>query len=187
MLKAGVVFILIAGPPVIDYVLATRVQGFGTRSEDPELRRIFFLKALADSLAILAAVLVTPLGWPGPQWQWLVIGFVVTCAGVGLRYRSILTLGRFFEFVIEIQSDHRVVTSGPYRFVRHPAYTGLILIQLGIGIALANSLSVVLCLAIMMLGLGPRIQREESVLLGELGAEYADYAAKTKRLIPKVW
>lgn len=188
MLKVGVVVVvLVTGPQVIDYVLATRVRGFGTSSDDPELRRIFFLIALADSLAILAALFVTSLGWPGPQWKWLIIGIAVTYAGVALRYWAIVTLGRFFEFVVTIQNDHRVVTSGPYRLMRHPAYTGLVMVQLGIGIALANSLSVVLCLAIMMLALIPRIHREESVLLGELGTEYADYAAKTKRLIPKVW
>jgi len=189
MLKAGAVLILFVGPPVLDSVLAKRVGGFETRSvsEDPELRRIFFFNVLADVLAIVAALLVTPLGWPGPHWQWLIIGVAVTYSGAGLRYWSILTLGRFFDFVVTIQDNHRVVTSGPYRLVRHPAYTGLIMVQLGIGIALANSLSVVLCLAVTMLGLGPRIRREESVLLGELGTEYADYAAKTKRLIPKVW
>ncbi len=172
---------------MFDYVLATRVKGFGVRSDDPELRRMFFLKMAGDVLAISAALLVTQLGWPGAQWKWLILGLAVTYAGVGLRYWAILTLGRFFHFVIAIQDGHRVVTSGPYRFVRHPSYTGLMMVQFGIGIALANSLSLVLCLTVPMLGLIPRIRREESTLLGELGAEYAEYAAKTKRLIPRLW
>ena len=187
VLKAGVLLLLVTGPPLFDYALATRVKGFGVRSDDPELRRMFFLKVMADVLAILAALLITSLGWPGTQWKWLIIGVAVTYAGVGLRYWAIRTLGRFFQFVIAIQDGHRVVTSGPYRFVRHPSYTGLIMVQLGIGIALANSLSLVLCLTVPMLALVPRIRREESALLGELGTEYTAYAAKTKRLIPKVW
>jgi len=159
----------------------------GNVSGDPEARRIIGLLILADLLAILVAWLADPLAWPGSYGAWLALGVVLICSGYALRYWAILTLGRFFRFVIAIQNDHRVITNGPYRFVRHPAYTGVMLTQLGVGIALANSLSLLICLAIPMFGFIPRIQREELALTADMGAEYQDYATTTKRLIPKVW
>lgn len=83
------------------------------------------------------------------------------CAGAALRYWAILTLGRFFRFEVLVQDEHKVVTGGPYRFVRHPFYTGILLIQLGLGIALGNFLSVLICLSVPILGFLPRIQHEE--------------------------
>ncbi len=176
-------------PALIDYALASRVGGFNTSdfSSDPEARWIVGLLMLAALLAITAAWFAGSFAWPGSHWAWLALGVVLICSGCALRYWAILTLGRFFRFVITIQNNHRVITNGPYRLVRHPAYTGAILIQLGVGIGLANSLSLLICLVVPMFGFIPRIQREELALTADLGAEYRDYAATTKRLIPKIW
>jgi len=187
--SAGIIGVFMLVPPILDYALASRVGGFSARSafDDPEFRRVVGLIALADMLAITAGLFATPFDLPGNTWAWLVLGIALMCVGNGLRCWAILSLGQFFRFVVAIQSDHRVITGGPYRLVRHPAYLGIVLIQLGIGIANANSLSLLLCIAIPMLGLVRRIQREELALFGDLGTEYAAYAAGTKRLIPKVW
>lgn len=176
-------------PGLIDYAVASRIGGFdiGSVSGDPETRRLIGLLGLAGILAMLSAWLVDSLAWPGDRWTWLALGLVLICSGCALRYWAILTLGRFFRFVITVQNDHRVIRSGPYRLVRHPAYTGVILIQLGVGIALANSLSLLIFLTIPMFGFIPRIQREELALTADLGAEYQAYAATTKRLIPRIW
>jgi len=79
------------------------------------------------------------------------------------------------------------VTTGPYRLVRHPAYAGAILIFAGIGIGLANIVSIVLCTALPAAGYAERIPREEALLCERLGEPYADYAAGTRRLVPRVW
>jgi len=176
-------------PALLDYTLASRVGGFDSRSfsADPEFRLIVGLTVLSDMLATVVAVFAHSVALPGSRWAWLLLGVLLICSGCALRYWAILTLGRFFRFVIAIQNEHRVITGGPYRLVRHPAYTGALLIQLGIGTALANSLSLLICLAIPMIGVIPRIRREELALTTDLGTEYQAYAASTKRLIPKIW
>jgi protein-S-isoprenylcysteine O-methyltransferase len=182
-------FAIVGALALTDYVLAKRVDGFDSRnfSADPEFRLVVGLIMLSDVLATVVARSAESFDWPGNRWAWLALGLVLICAGGALRHWAILTLGRFFRFVIVIQNDHRVVTNGPYRLVRHPAYTGALLVQIGIGIALANSLSLLICLLIPMAALVLRIRREESALAADLGTEYLDYAATTKRLIPKIW
>lgn len=184
-----IIVVFATTPPLIDYVIVSRFGELNLRGffGDREFRQILGTMVMADVLAAAGAWFVAPLAWPGSDWAWLSIGIVVMCIGNGLRYWAILTLGRFFRFVVEIQDGHRVVTDGPYRLIRHPAYTGLLLTQLGLGIAIGNSLSVVLCVTIPMFGLIPRIQHEELALNEDLGAEYEEYASATKRLIPRIW
>src|ERR1035437_7867507 len=62
------------------------------------------------------------LPWPGDLLWPVVAGIVLMAAGIGLRIWSIATLGRFFQYWIQVQPGHRVVTGGPYRYVRHPSY-----------------------------------------------------------------
>jgi protein-S-isoprenylcysteine O-methyltransferase Ste14 len=86
-----------------------------------------------------------------------------------------------------IQTDHQVVDTGPYRLIRHPSYTGLLLAELGLGIALGTWLSIPACLLPPLIGFGLRLRSEEVVLARELGDPYGSYMARTKRLIPYVW
>ena len=98
-----------------------------------------------------------------------------------------LELGRFFQLTVVVQEDHRVVESGPYRVVRHPSYSGLLLIFVGVGFTLGNWLSVAACLVLPLLGLLVRIRSEEAVLNRELGEPYRAYSARTRRLVPRLW
>ena len=66
-------------------------------------------------------------------------------------------LGRFFKFTVVVQADHQVVDTGPYRLIRHPSYTGLLMAALGLGIALGTWLSIPLCLAPPLIGFGIRL------------------------------
>lgn len=182
-------YVLASALLMIDYPIIARISQLDTHSMsgDRELRQIFLALGLAGFLAGSAAYLITGLALPGNPWTWLFVGIVVMGAGAALRYWAILTLGRFFRFEVLVQDEHQVVTGGPYRFVRHPSYTGILLIQLGLGIALGNFLSVLICLSVPVLGFLPRIQHEEAALEDGLGAEYRTYAAGTKRLIPGLW
>jgi protein-S-isoprenylcysteine O-methyltransferase Ste14 len=111
---------------------------------------------------------------------------MIVC-GVALRLWAIHELGRFFRIVVTIQPDHRVVDTGPYRFVRHPSYTGLLLALAGAGVALDSWLSLLALTALPLAGILVRIRVEESALLDALGESYAAYEARTDRLIPGVW
>ena len=107
-------------------------------------------------------------------------------AGLATRVWAIVSLGRFFQYQIEIQSGHHVVDKGPYRYVRHPSYTGMALVMLGFGFGSGDVLSLPAVLVLTGLGLAVRIRAEEKQLVQALGAEYEEFAAHHKRLIPGV-
>jgi protein-S-isoprenylcysteine O-methyltransferase Ste14 len=116
-----------------------------------------------------------------------IVGLVVFASGEALRIWSRLTLGRYFTYSVMTSSDQPVITNGPYRLVRHPSYTGVLLIVLGIGTVYGNWLGLG-CFALTYLaGLLYRIHVEERALFEDLGDRYKAFAAGRKRLIPHVW
>jgi protein-S-isoprenylcysteine O-methyltransferase Ste14 len=122
-----------------------------------------------------------------PPLPFVVAGIVIFAAGEALRIWAKTALGRYFTYTVQTSSDQPVITSGPYRFVRHPSYTGLWLMMIGIGFAWANWLGLVV-LAVAALGaLIYRIRVEERALTSELGESYRRYAEGRKRLVPFVW
>jgi len=112
------------------------------------------------------------------------IGLVV---GLLLRWTAIFTLGRFFAADVAIHEGQLVVSAGPYRHVRHPSYTGLMLAFLGLGVFFDSWLSVAGLMIPITLAVMHRIRHEESVLVGALGPAYSTSCARTKQLIPWVW
>src|SRR5436305_13982387 len=96
-------------------------------------------------------------------------------------------LGRFSPFRVACQDEHRVIDAGPYRVVRHPSYSGLLVACLGLGIAFANWLSLSVLVVLPLAGILVRIRIEERALTAALGAEYRRYAERTARLVPGVW
>jgi len=155
-------------------------------SRDPTLALVYVCVAAS----VVAAQLLGRRGgllWPGGRLWPVVAGVVLIVACIALRAWSILTLGRFFQYSIQIQSGHTVVTSGPYRFVRHPSYTGLILGVAGYALACGDVWSLAAAAGLTAAGLTVRIRVEERQLRDSLGADYADFAAHRKRLIPGVF
>ncbi len=80
-----------------------------------------------------------------------------------------------------------MVSSGPYRLIRHPSYCGWLLVCLGYGIAVQNWLSVLAAFLFPFAALIYRIHIEERVLVSSLGSAYVEYQKKSKKLIPWVW
>jgi protein-S-isoprenylcysteine O-methyltransferase Ste14 len=111
-------------------------------------------------------------------------GIVVIWVGLAVRVWAVLTLGGSFSTFIQVDADQAVVTRGPYRWVRHPSYTGLLLVALGFGLGAGNWLSLVICAVVPPLGLLPRIAVEESELIQVLGEQYRTYQRTTPRLVP---
>ncbi|MFZ1154009.1 MAG: isoprenylcysteine carboxylmethyltransferase family protein [Solirubrobacteraceae bacterium] len=138
------------------------------------------------SSLVLAAVLaehqVAPL--PGSPWWPVAVGLTLWWSGVAFRLWSVRTLGHFFKMAVVVQDDHRVIDSGPYRWLRHPSYTGALLTNTGIGFALGDLASVAVMLFLPLIAFLIRIRVEERLLLRELGEEYAAYSQRTARLVP---
>jgi len=124
---------------------------------------------------------------PGPGWWPVALGTVVFALGLALRAWAVHELGRFFKFTVVVQANHQVVDTGPYRLIRHPSYTGLLIIELGLGIALGTWLSIPACLLPPLIAFAIRLLSEERVLARELGEPYRAYMTRTDRLVPGVW
>lgn len=115
-------------------------------------------------------------------------GLVLMWAGIALRqWAAIVLLGRFFTVDVRVQPDQPVIDRGPYRYVRHPSYSGMITMFLGMGLALGNWLSLLVLAVVPTAGLVVRIHVEERVLLNAVGEPYRQYAASRRRLIPGLW
>ena len=115
------------------------------------------------------------------------IGLVLFWSGIALRTWSFRTLGRYFTFTVQTSGDQPVIAVGPYQRVRHPGYTGLLLVFMAVGLLIGNWLSFVCLIVAAIGGLVFRIRVEERALLQHLGDGYREYAASRKRLVPFIW
>jgi protein-S-isoprenylcysteine O-methyltransferase Ste14 len=170
--------------------LQLRWRGRGTErgrfAPDPTFLAVFAGTGGGVTLAQAAArAHVAPL--PGGGWWPVICGLAIVGAGAAFRIWAIVTLGRFFRLVVVIQPDHQLVDRGPYRRIRHPSYTGLLVALLGLGLALDDWLALVAISLLSLAGLLVRIQAEERALLAALGDQYAAYMSRTWRLVPGVW
>jgi protein-S-isoprenylcysteine O-methyltransferase Ste14 len=120
-------------------------------------------------------------------WLTLAIGAGILGLGAGLRVWGVWTLGRFFRREVTIEVGQTVVQTGPYRWIRHPAYTGDLLIAFGFGLAWGSWVGAAVSLVVTLVGHLPRIGVEEAVLREALGESYERYARGRARLVPGVW
>jgi len=128
---------------------------------------------------------VTTIG--AGRWLFFVLGLVLMATGTAVRAWAVVVLGRYFTVEVRVQPGQTVVDRGPYRWVRHPAYTGLIVFLVGVGLALTNWLSLIVLAVVPTAGLLVRIRSEERVLDAALGEDYRRYALGRRRLFPGVW
>jgi len=173
---------------VFEFVMRARQRLRASGPPAWDRSALVLLPCLAAAVA-LAQVLGRRGGllWPGGLVWPVVAGVVLIAAGIGLRAWSIAALGRFFQYWIKVQPGHRVVTGGPYRYVRHPSYTGIALVLAGIALACDDIWSLVAVAVLGGAGLAVRIRAEERQLTQALGAEYEHFAAGRKRLVPGIW
>jgi protein-S-isoprenylcysteine O-methyltransferase Ste14 len=162
---------------------------------DPTARQVdrgsFVLMGIVTGGGVILACALAAI-WTGAAIPWLrlqvtIAGIVVIVLGAVLRWWAIFTLGRYFTFEVAVRSTQKVVQSGPYRFVRHPSYTAILIMLLGVGLALANWASLVAMLAGGLIGLLYRIRVEERALVEALDQPYRDYMRHTKVLIPFIF
>lgn len=116
-----------------------------------------------------------------------IAGLVVGLAGVSIIGWASYTLDGEFSATIELKESHRLVTTGPYRYIRHPIYAGFILLHIGVTVALANWFIIVLYNGGLAILLIERIPREERVLQAYFGAAWEQYAHSRGRFFPKLF
>ena len=112
-----------------------------------------------------------------------ILGLFLMVAGMALRWYSIRVLGTSFTAEVFTRPGQDVIQTGPYRWVRHPSYTGGLITVLGVLVCCVNWASLA-ALVVALAGYAYRIRIEERALAKELGPAYQDYMRRTKRLIP---
>jgi protein-S-isoprenylcysteine O-methyltransferase Ste14 len=117
----------------------------------------------------------------------LVSGSVCFVVGLWLFYRSHADLGTNWSITLQIRDQHRLITHGVYRRVRHPMYTALLIYSIGQLLALPNWIAGPSSLFTFGILLAFRLPAEERMMREEFGADYVAYMAKTKRLVPGLW
>ena len=116
-----------------------------------------------------------------------VAGLIVMGLGIAIRSVAIAQLGRYHTPNVAVLAGHEVFDRGLYGHVRHPSYLGALIAFCGFGLALDNWLSLLVILLLALIVYLFRIREEEAALHAALGARYADYCRRTKRLIPGVY
>ena len=125
---------------------------------------------------------------PGPELdvpeplRW--VGLALVVLGIAFALWAIATLGRHYDLELEIHRDHELVRNGPYRFVRHPVYTGLGLHFAGACMATGNLLLIAGTLLATYPALYLRAKIEERLLRDRFGAKYDAYAREVGMLVP---
>ena len=112
-----------------------------------------------------------------------ILGFGVIALGFVFMFVSLFTLRRSYSSTLVIRENHRLVTHGIYRFVRHPIYLGVLLVAFGVPLSV-TSLGGFLIMAVLFPIFLVRIRLEEKLLLSEFGEAYNTYKANTRKLIP---
>jgi protein-S-isoprenylcysteine O-methyltransferase Ste14 len=162
-----------------------RLQGRGGAARDRATRVLIALAlGIGIALAVTAASRAGAKQIGGP---YRAAGLIAIWLGLAIRVWAIAALGRAFRTTVEVDPGQAVVSSGPYRWVRHPSYSGLLLIVTGCGLAAGNWLALAVCAMLPLAALLWRIHVEEAELTRVLGDRYRAYQARTRRLIPGVW
>jgi protein-S-isoprenylcysteine O-methyltransferase Ste14 len=150
----------------------------------------------------LTQMMTVALAVPGLLWlftPWLsfgqfalpdgvrITGFVIGAYGMWWFYRIHKTLGDNWSPVLEIRREHTLITGGPYRYVRHPMYSDMILWAVSFVLITANWFyAITLCVGLTIL-FAVRIPDEERLMIERFGEQYKAYMKRTKRLIPGVF
>lgn len=150
------------------------------------LKLIWLVNTTAIVLGIAAAYRLhsCQLPWPKAARE---TGYGLFVLGLVLRWHAVFYLGRFFTTNVAIAADHRVIDSGPYRFIRHPSYAGALLAVFGFGLTFQNWACLLIIFVPCFVVNQWRIRIEEQALLAALGEPYRNYLQRTKRLIPLVY
>lgn len=167
---------------------------YGARIKELQQRRDVVQGKVRENLTLRLFVLVGSLMLLGSiaEQLWFrapfvpalfVAGWLSAVASFALRRRAIRELGKMWSLHVEIRERHQLVVTGPYRWVRHPAYTSMILELASLGLLLQSRYTSLLAAALFIPTLVARIRIEEAALKAQIDG-YADYQRNTPALLP---
>ncbi len=168
---------------ITERILETRASTRALRGEKAEkwsLPLLFVIHCL-----VLSAVIIEFNIANRPLQPWVSgLGLILFFAALVLRLWSLRTLGEYWSLHVEIRPDQRLITTGPYRLMRHPAYAAIILEFIGIPLVGNCYLSLLAVVLLYFPVLALRIVIEEKALVKKFGPAYIGYKDHTGALLP---
>jgi protein-S-isoprenylcysteine O-methyltransferase len=137
--------------------------------------------------ALSFSIGATKMGRVYPWNTFFALGMLLMVIGLTVRIHSILTLKQFFTYSVTKVENQKIIETGLYKFIRHPGYLGQLIIFFGISTSISNLLSIFVMMVLVSVGYLYRIRLEERFMVEELGEDYLNYQARTKRIIPKIY
>lgn len=189
--RAGPIYALIFWATVVSWILpeliawrVKRASGEARAKDQGSLTLIAVLWWTGIALDFLFSLLLPQAAIPWNRSFVFFSGIGLMLFGLALRWHSARILGQYFTFDVAIHDSQALIEAGPYRYIRHPSYSGALLTLLGFGMALGNWAGLVTALCCLGAAYAYRIPIEEAALNVALGERYRQYVRRTWRLVP---
>lgn len=166
-------------PLVLSVVLASLLHLFEPQSDNKDTDKTFYINTvmfIATLLLPMVDHVYIQMNFTSNAW----IGFVIALLGLSFRIYSIRYLGKQFTTKVKIVDDHELIDHGPYKKVRHPSYTGTLIMLLGNALIYGSWIGLVGIVCLMIPAYFYRIKVEEKALSEFFGQKYVDYIARTR-------
>jgi protein-S-isoprenylcysteine O-methyltransferase Ste14 len=166
--------------------------------KNPEAKRDR-LSLLGIFLQMCAYFLV----WFQPPWQPFLPPVAVLSGGIGIAYSvctvalavasvwlvaaAVRTLGKQWALAARLVEGHKLITEGPYGFVRNPIYTGMLGMLVATGLAMEHWVALDVAVVVFAVGLVIRVRSEEKLLRVAFGKEFEDYAKRVPAVLPGIY
>jgi protein-S-isoprenylcysteine O-methyltransferase Ste14 len=154
-------------------------------------------------LGILLQMCAYFLVWFQPPWELFLPPIPLLSGGIGIAYSvctvalavgsvwlvgsAVRTLGKQWAFAARLVEGHKLITEGPYRFVRNPIYTGMLGMLVATGLAMEHFTALDVAVVLFAVGLVIRVRSEEKLLRVAFGKEFDDYAARVPAVLPGIY
>lgn len=171
---------------IIIFLIELRIlvkQSFSGEKQD---KGTLYLILAGIFVPIIFTIIFAYLGFGVINTSISYLGLILLFGGFFLRQCAIFTLGRYFVPIIAKQKSQAIIISGPYKYLRHPSYTGLLLEVSGFSLVLSNIFGFIIAIILLAPALLYRIKKEEDFLAKNLNG-YGKYMEKTKKLVPYVY
>ncbi|MFW9928285.1 MAG: methyltransferase family protein [Candidatus Thorarchaeota archaeon] len=167
---------------IVTTILLKKGSQKGERTRKDRASLLILYVCIIWSLAIayaLGEAEITML----PEWFYY-LGIIIMIIGFMVREWALIVLGKYFSTAASVAEGQKLIDKGPYQYIMHPAYAGIIITMIGLSIAFQTIAGVIILIIINGIGFGYRIKIEEEFLKQEFGEEYLNYMKKKKRIIP---
>lgn len=154
----------------------------------------------SDKFSILFILIMSSLSVFSSVWEWgyftsnksltnaiTITGLIFLIAGICIRISAIQTLGKNFKATVTVSKNQSLVTTGLYKYIRHPSYLGAFIAITGCPLSLNNTVTSITSPLLMLIAYRYRVAVEEQKMISHFGEEYKNYCKHTYRMFPFIW